>query len=150
TDTRGHMNWLNDDLACRTVEDRVAMYKKYLGNQFSTYEVEHERIRLIEVDEDGKAVRSTGFADGFRHAAEGIGAGLLARQGKVWYGCIPNLWLLSDTQGSGKADERQSLHYGYGVHVGFLGHDLHGLRMGPDGKLYFSIGDRGLHVQTEG
>lgn len=30
TDTRGHMNWLDDDLASRTVADRVAMYKKFL------------------------------------------------------------------------------------------------------------------------
>ena len=36
---RGHMNWLDDDLACRTVADRVAMYKKYLGTKFhSDYE----------------------------------------------------------------------------------------------------------------
>src|SRR5262249_40872274 len=42
TDTREHMNWLDDDLACRTVADRVAMYKKYLGKDFTTYTLEHE------------------------------------------------------------------------------------------------------------
>src|SRR4051812_39825872 len=31
TDIRGHMNWLNDDLACKSVEDRVAMMRKYEG-----------------------------------------------------------------------------------------------------------------------
>ena len=66
----------------------------------------------------------------------------------VWFTCIPDVWLLRDADQNGKAERRQSLHRGYGVHTALLGHDMHGLRMGPDGKLYFSIGDRGLNVMT--
>jgi len=150
TDIRGHMAWLDEDLACRTVEDRVALLKKNLGKKFAEYEVHHDRIRLLEdATSAGKADRATVFADGFRNAPAGIGSGLLAWRGSVWYTCIPDLWQLQDTRGTGKADVRKQLHTGYGVHIGYLGHDLHGLRMGPDGKLYFSIGDRGINVTAE-
>ena len=151
TDNRSHMYWLDDDLACRTVADRVAMYKKHLKGKFLTYETDHDRVRLVEDTKGlGKADKSTVFADGFKNAADGIGSGVLARQGKVWFTCIPDLWFLQDTKGTGRADVKKSLHTGYGVHVAFLGHDMHGLIMGPDGKLYYSIGDRGLHVEHEG
>ena len=143
------MDWLDDDLASRTVADRVAMYRKHLSPRSSpAYGVEHDRVRLLEDrDGDGKADRSTVFADGFHDVADGIGAGLRLRRGDVYFTCIPSLWLLRDTDGDGKADVRKVLCTGYGVHVAFLGHDLHGLRFGPDGKLYFSIGDRGLNVE---
>ena len=100
--------------------------------------------RIVDRDGDGRADSATVFADGFNDPAAGIGAGLLARKDEVWYACIPWLWKLRDTNGDGRADRRTLLHEGYGVHVGFLGHDLHGLRFGPDGRLYFSIGDRGF------
>ncbi|WP_435019362.1 PVC-type heme-binding CxxCH protein [Tundrisphaera sp. TA3] len=148
TDNRNHMAWLDTDFANRTVADRVAMYRKFLSPEdFAAYQTEHERVRLIEDrDGDGKADFAEVFADGFKDAAAGIGAGLLARKGDVYYTCIPDLWLLKDTNGDGKADVRESLHTGYGVHVAFLGHDLHGLKFGPDGRLYFSIGDRGAEI----
>jgi quinoprotein glucose dehydrogenase len=150
SDNREHMYWLNDDLASRTVDDRVRLYKKWLKDKFPSWEVEHDRIRLIEDTKGvGVADKATVFADGFHLAAEGLGAGVLARKGTVFYTCIPDVWALRDTKGTGKADEKKSLSHGYGVHVAFLGHDLHGLRMGPDGKLYFSSGDRGLNVKTK-
>jgi quinoprotein glucose dehydrogenase len=151
TDNRNHMNWLDDDLAARTVADRVAMYKKYLKGKFPDYEKEHDRVRLVEdTTGAGHADRASVFADGFSRAEDGIGSGVLARGGNVWYTCIPDLWLLKDTKDAGRADVKKSLHTGFGVHVSFLGHDLHGLKMGPDGKLYFSLGDRGMHVETGG
>ncbi len=125
------------------------MYKKFLGSKFESYHVEHERVRrVVDRDGDGRADSSTVFADGFNDPAVGLGAGVLARKGDVYYTCIPGLWKLRDTKGDGRASERKLLHDGYGVHVGFLGHDLHGLKFGPDGRLYFSIGDRGFNVTT--
>lgn len=151
TDIRRHMNWLDDDLACRTVADRVAMYKKYLGDKFPTYEEHHDRVRRIEDrDGDGEAETATTLADGFHNAADGIGAGVAVRGKYIWYTCIPDLWLFTDSDDDGRAEARRSLSTGYGIHVGFLGHDLHGARFGPDGKLYFSIGDRGLRVENDG
>jgi quinoprotein glucose dehydrogenase len=151
TDNRNHRYWLDDDLASRTVADRVAMYKKHAKDKFSaTYEVEHDRVKLIwDSTGAGVADKATVFADGFHHAEDGLGSGVLARKGNVYYTDIPDLWLLKDTKGEGKADVRQALATGFGVHVAFLGHDMHGLRMGPDGRLYFSIGDRGLNVTTK-
>jgi quinoprotein glucose dehydrogenase len=148
TDIRGKNSWLDEDLAARTVEDRIAMMKRHEGEKFADYERNSERLKLIlDTDGDRIADKSTVFADGFNTAADGIASGVLARDGKVWFANIPNLWLLSDKNSDGIADDRKSLHYGYGVRVGFLGHDLHGLIMGPDGKLYFTIGDRGSNIK---
>jgi len=151
TDIRDHMDWLDEDVAARTVADRVAMLRKHAGEKFSEmYEKEHERVRLVrDADGDGSAESATVFADGFDSAAAGIGAGLLLDHGNVYYTCIPDLWKLRDEDGDGRAEQRELLSTGYGLHVALLGHDLHGLRIGPDGKLYFSCGDRALHVETK-
>jgi quinoprotein glucose dehydrogenase len=148
-DIRGIMSWLDEELASRSVNDREAEMKRHLGERFATYTQRSERIRLLEDRAgSGRANHATVFADGFNTPLDGIGAGILARKGTVWYANIPNLWLLRDTDGDGVADERKSLHYGFGVRVGFLGHDLHGPRFGPDGKLYFSVGDRGSNIEV--
>lgn len=148
-DIRGIMDWLNEELASRSPDERMAEMKRHLGERFATYTQHSERISLVEDRAgQGRADHSTVFAEHFNTPLDGIGAGVLARNGKVWYTDIPNLWLLRDTNNDGVADTRKSLHYGFGVRVGFLGHDLHGLAFGPDGKLYFSIGDRGSNIKV--
>ena len=80
---------------------------------------------------------------------DGVASGVLARDGKVWCTNIPDLSLFSGLTEDGKAEKREVLSSGYGVRFSFTGHDLHGLVLGPDGRLYFSIGDRGAHVVTK-
>jgi quinoprotein glucose dehydrogenase len=106
---------------------------------------------LIEdTDGDGRADQATVFADRFNGILDGTAAGVLAQGGNVYLACIPHLWLLRDENGDSRAEVRRPLHSGYGVRFAFRGHDMHGLIVGPDGRLYFSIGDRGLNVKHEG
>ena len=148
-DNRGHAHWLDDDLAAQTVQDRYDYIQKHLGDKAIDYTREDDRIRLL-VDADGDFVadKATVFADRFNEVVAGTGAGVLAYQGKVYYTCIPDLWVMEDENGDLQADSKESLHYGFGVRFAFRGHDMHGLTIGPDGRLYFSIGDRGYNVET--
>jgi putative heme-binding domain-containing protein len=52
---------------------------------------------------------------------------------------------MKDKNGDGIADEKESMSHGYGVHIGFSGHGMSGVEMGPDGKIYWQIGDIGFN-----
>lgn len=150
TDIREHMDWLDDDNASNTVEDMVAMFRRRLGPEgFAEICKERERVRLVrDRDGDGVAETASVFSDHFGDPADGIIAGVFKWKNDVFVTNMPHLWLLRDEDGDDQADLHRSLSYGYGVKVQFLGHDLHGLALGPDGYLYFSCGDRGFHVET--
>lgn len=139
---------LVEDLALRTVEERVAYFRKWKGSEAASMEKNSEALRLVvDTNGDGRADRSTVFATHFNTLADGIASGVISRGPRVWFANIPHLWLLEDSNGDGVSDRRESLHHGFGVRTGFLGHDLHGLIFGPDGRLYFSIGDRGSSIR---
>jgi len=144
---------LDDDLRNQTIEDRLRSYQREVerfGGSMDYFTRYSDRVmRLEDTDHDGRIDRSTVFADNFRDPLSGLGSGLIARQGSVWYTNIPDVWRLKDTNDDGVADSRRSIVRGFGVQNAFLGHDLHGLAWGPDGKLYFSVGDRGYHVETD-
>ncbi|MFO0952588.1 MAG: PVC-type heme-binding CxxCH protein [Isosphaeraceae bacterium] len=143
---------LEDDLQLQSLDDRLAMFRKWADRfeggmgWFNRYS---DQVRLLEDrDGDGRADHSAVFAGGFNGTLDGLAAGVIARDGDVYLTCIPNLWRLRDNDGDRQAEQREAIHTGFGVNAAFLGHDLHGLTWGPDGRLYFSVGDRGFHVRT--
>ena len=152
-DNRKFKQWQNDDIASKSTEDRLAYMHKHFPDeakfkaQFATYE---DRIRRVEDSTgSGRADKSTIFADGFRDPLDGTGAGILARGSEVWWTSIPHLWHFADKNDDGVADVKEKLLSGFGVKFALRGHDMHGLRFGPDGKLYFSIGDRAINVTSK-
>ncbi|QNN22752.1 c-type cytochrome [Planctomycetales bacterium ZRK34] len=151
SDDRGERYWLNDDLAANTIEDRLAYYKKWAAtgkhHPMTWYTDHDDRVRLLlDENHDGKADRSTVFAGPFNQPLDGLASGVLAIDGEVYLTNIPSLYRLRDTDHDHIADKADVLSTGYGVRTSFLGHDLHGLTLGPDGKLYFTVGDRGYNV----
>ncbi len=138
---------LEDDLQSKTLDDRRKLLEKWahkFPGGMEWYTKHSDQLRLLEdTTGRGKADKSTVLAK-FNDTLDGLAAGVMATNGDVYFTCIPNLWLLK--KGS---DKPVSLLSGFGVNCAFLGHDLHGLTWGPDGKLYFSVGDRGFNVTTK-
>lgn len=133
-------------LACRTVEDAQRLFRATSSETTTPVPPECLR-RLRDTNGDGTANQSEiVFQDMTRWS--GCAAGVVSSGSHTWFGNAPNLWKLRDENGDGRAEYHERLLSGFGVRPKLLGHDLHGLTFGPDGRLYFSMGDRGLHVET--
>ncbi|MBL9173733.1 MAG: PQQ-dependent sugar dehydrogenase, partial [Verrucomicrobiales bacterium] len=147
-DITAHTNWLWQDMSFRTVADRAA----FLTNEFSTnltlLTKDSEAVRMLEDSTgSGHADRSVVVASGFNSVVDGTAAGILATRDRLYFANIPNLWSLQPVPPAGAGNPpkvvAESLGFGFGVHIGVSGHDLHGLIKGPDGRIYLSFGDRG-------
>ncbi len=151
-DIRNEQRLLLQDMAIQSSADRLAMYQSdALSRPVSFYTEYSDRIVVLEdSDKDGRADYSQAWADDFDEILDGPGIGLMSDgAGSILYTNIPHLWKLSDSNGDGKADKRESLQDGFGIRMSISGHDMHGLAMGPDGRIYWSIGDRGSSITTK-
>ena len=159
--------WPVLDYSIQSVDQRRAIIREYLApeSRFSNpwlkdYDengeinwldltAKTERVNLLEdTDGDGTADKAIVFAEGFDTEVTGTAGGILWHDGQVFFTVIPDLWRLTDTDGNGRADQKTVLHTGHGVHIGQGGHDLHALTLGPDGRIYWTVGDKGINITS--
>jgi quinoprotein glucose dehydrogenase len=163
-DIRGHRDWEIPSISLQTVEDRRAFLHKELSPENSkrngwlddlngdsshdwkdlTVEKEHV-YRLDDVSGDGVADQSQLVVDDFHDEVTDVAGGVLVEGDDMYLAVAPDLWRIRDKNHDGIADEKTSISHGYAVHVGFSGHGMSGVEMGPDGRIYWQIGDIGFN-----
>lgn len=170
-DIRAFREWIPDDVGFQSVADKRAFYHQVLapasgdksgGNpkiqdlngdgsrDYHDLMMISEKIHIVEdTDSDGTADRTNIFSEGFRTEVTGIAAGVLWHDGEVYTTIAPDVWKLRDANDDGRADQREIIATGFGLHVAYAGHDMHGLTVGPDGKIYWTVGDKGISATSK-
>jgi quinoprotein glucose dehydrogenase len=163
-DIRAHSNWEIASISLQTVEDRRKFLHTELAPENSernkwltdvngdgsrdwrdlTVETEHI-YKLVDIDGDGVADRSQLVVNDFHDEVTDVAGGVLAHGNDLYVAVAPDLWRMRDKNGDGIPDEKTSISTGYGIHIGFSGHGMSGVEMGPDGKIYWQIGDIGFN-----
>src|SRR6266480_3654976 len=98
---------------------------------------EGDRIVILEDTKGtGHAGKETVF---YQDPSINAALGICVLGNKVIVSDSPNVFVLTDTDGDGKADQRELLFTG----IGGVDHDhgVHAFVFGPDGKLYFNMGN---------
>lgn len=164
-DIRGHRNWMTASISFQTVEDR----RKFLQETFETdneeakrflkdlngdgvrdwrdLTVEKEQIWFVEDSAgEGVADRAQLYLEDFHEEITDVANGLEVYNGEVFLGVGPDLWRTRDQDKDGVADSKESISHGYAIHIGFSGHGMSGVKVGPDGRIWWGIGDIGMNV----
>ena len=166
-DIRGHRDWMTASISLQTVEERRAFLRKTFAPERSKENewlkdlngdgvhdwhdltVEKDEIwRLEDTNKDGIADVSTRVLNDFNEEVSDVAGGLLVREKDAFVAIAPDLWRLEDKNGDGVWDKKTSISHGYQVHIGFGGHGMSGVTQGPDGRIYWNIGDIGASITT--
>ena len=163
-DIRSHQDWEIESNRLQSIEDKRAFLHRVLSPENSAKNdwlkdlngdgshdwrdmtVEKENIyRLEDTSGDGVADLSQLVVDDFHDEVTDVAGGVMAHGNDLYVAVAPDLWRMQDKDGDGIAETKTSISHGYGVHVGFGGHGMSGIEMGPDGKIYWQIGDIGFN-----
>lgn len=164
-DIRGHRDWMIPSISLQSVEERRAFLRSTFAPEKSKQNewladlnrdgshdwrdlaVEEDEIwKLEDTDGDGHANQATRILSDFHDEVTDVGGGILVRDNDIFYTIGPDMWRLRDTNGDGVIDDKKSISHGYAVHIGFSGHGMSGATEGPDGKIYWQIGDIGANI----
>ncbi len=165
-DIRGHRNWMTQSISWQHVEDRRAFLRKELApenseknksivedlNEDGSHDwkdllVEKETVwRVEDSDNDGLADRAQLYIEDFHEEISDLANGVEEHDGDVFIAVGPDLWRTTDVDGDGIADKKESISHGWAVHIGFGAHGMSGVKVGPDGRIWWGIGDIGMNV----
>jgi quinoprotein glucose dehydrogenase len=151
TTTADKRQWIEENFS-RHIAGRqgVTDFNKDGAIDAADLTVRSEKIyTLHDSDKDGRFDQARLFADGFRDSITGVAHSVAPIDGHVYATIVPDVWRLRDSDGDGVADERERIAHGFAPHIGYGNHDLHSVIQGYDGKLYWSMGDRGINVTTK-
>jgi quinoprotein glucose dehydrogenase len=142
-----HPELAASDLAIGTVTERRSFLeqlqgpgKKFPADYFSA---EKDRIRVMPDPEKPEIFL---FSEGYQDSVDGPASGLLAYDNSVYFSDTPKIWLLGNPNSDHGAQQKSTLIEGFGVHISEAAHSLGSLILGPDGRLWGTMGDRGLNV----
>lgn len=166
-DIRGYQHWMIPSISLQSVEDRRAFLHTTFAPEKSKEnewleDLNHDGVHdwhdlAVEKDEvwkledksgDGIADVSTRILNDFNDEVTDVAGGILVRDNDVFITIGPDMWRLKDTNNDGVLDEKVSISHGYAVHIGFSGHGMSGATEGPDGKIYWQIGDIGANIKA--
>jgi putative heme-binding domain-containing protein len=164
-DIRGHHDWMTASLSFETVEDRREFLRKTFTADSEQSEahlkdlnedgvldwrdltVEKENVWFVtDQNMDGVADQSQRYLADFGEEITDVANGIEYHDGDVYIAVGPDLWRTKDQNKDGIADETESLSHGFAIHVGFSGHGMSGVTVGPQGRIWWGIGDIGMNV----
>ncbi|MEC3966609.1 HEAT repeat domain-containing protein [Flagellimonas halotolerans] len=164
-DIRGYRHWMTASNSFETVTDRKAFLHETFAPEKSEENswladlnndgshdwrdlaIEEEEVwRLEDTNNDGLAEKATRVVHDFHTEVTDVANALAVDGENLFVGVAPDMWRMEDTNGDEVFDTKTSLATGFGVHIGFGGHGMSGAVMGPDGKLYWGIGDIGANI----
>lgn len=164
-DIRGHRDWMTASISLQSVEDRRAFLRKTFApenseknswlkdlNEDGSHDwkdltVEKDEIwRVEDKNGDGIAETSTKVFVGPNEEITDVAGGVLVREEDAFWCTGPDMWRLTDKNKDGFYESKESISHGYAVHIGFGAHGMSGVIQGPDGKIYWQIGDIGANI----